>query len=79
MLDRLAQAFGCQRLEALRTPLRATATDADTGERVVLRRGPVVEALRASIALPFMFEPRAVGGRRLADGFLSDPHACCLG
>lgn len=73
VLDRLEQAFGGQRLEALRTPLRVTATDADTGERVVLTHGPVVDALRASIALPFMFEPRAVAGRRLVDGFLSDP------
>lgn len=55
--------------------LRVTTTDADaaTGERVVLRSGSLVQALRVSIALPFMFKPVHIGGRRLIDGFVADP------
>jgi NTE family protein len=40
---------------------------------VVLRSGSLVQALRASIALPFMFKPVHIDGRRLIDGFVADP------
>ena len=73
VMQRLEQAFGDVRIEHLRTALRVTATDASTGERVVLRDGSLVTALRASIALPFMFSPVHLGGRRLIDGFVADP------
>lgn len=73
VMQRLEQAFGDVRIEHLPTALRVTATDASTGERVVLREGSLVTALRASIALPFMFSPVHLGGRRLIDGFVADP------
>ena len=73
IMQRLDQAFGDLRIEDLRLPLRVTTTCAATGERVVLREGSVVQALRASIALPFMFAPVHIGGRRLMDGFIADP------
>jgi len=73
VMQRLEQAFGDVHIEDLRTTLRVTATDAASGERVVLREGNLVQALRASIALPFMFAPVPINGRRLVDGFVSDP------
>jgi len=73
IMARLEQAFGDARLEDLHLPLRVTATDAATGDRVVIRRGPIVDALRASIALPFMFKPMYIEGQRMTDGFISDP------
>lgn len=73
VMDRLHQAFGDLHFEDLRVPLRVAATDAATGERVILSQGPLVPALRASIALPFMFAPVHLEGRRLVDGFVSDP------
>jgi len=73
VMQRLDQAFGNLRIESLRTALRVTATDAATGQAVVLREGPLAQALRASIALPFMFAPVHIGGRRLIDGFVADP------
>lgn len=73
VMRRLEQAFGDVRIEHLRTALRVTTTDASTGERVVLGEGLLVTALRASIALPFMFAPVHIGGRRLIDGFVADP------
>jgi NTE family protein len=73
VMKRLHAAFGDIRFEELRVPLRVTATDADTGDLVVLERGRLVDALRASIALPFMFACQRLEGRRLVDGFLSDP------
>lgn len=73
VMQRLNQAFGDLQLEALPLPLRVAATDAATGQRVVLRHGSLVQALRASIALPFMFSPVRIDGRRLVDGCLADP------
>ena len=73
VLQRLEQAFGDVRLEDLRVPLRVTTTDAATGATVVLSRGSLVEALRAAVALPFMFSAVPINGRRLIDGFVSDP------
>jgi NTE family protein len=73
VMQRLQQAFGDVRIETLPLALRVTTTDAGTGERVVLRSGSLVQALRASIALPFMFKPVHIDGRRLIDGFVADP------
>ncbi|MBE7416588.1 MAG: patatin-like phospholipase family protein [Ideonella sp.] len=71
--QRLRQAFGERRLEELPLPLRVVATEAASGERVVLRRGALVPALRASIAVPLVFPGVEVDGRRLVDGVMSDP------
>ncbi len=73
VMQRLQQAFGDVQIEDLPLALRVATTDAATGERVVLRSGSLVQALRASIALPFMFKPVHIDGRRLIDGFVADP------
>jgi NTE family protein len=73
IMQRLEQAFGKLHIECLPLPLRITATDAATGNAVVLKSGSLVDALRASIAMPFMFKPKHIDGMRLVDGFLSDP------
>jgi NTE family protein len=70
---RIEQAFGERCLENLPTPLRVVTTDTMTGEGVVLRSGLVKDALRASIALPFIFPSVEIGGRRLSDGVVSNP------
>jgi NTE family protein len=70
---RIAQAFGDARLEDLPTPLRVVATEAASGHSVVLQRGAVTLALRASMAVPFMFPSIEIDGRRLVDGVVSDP------
>jgi NTE family protein len=73
ILQRLERAFGNACMEDLPLPLRVAATDAATGNPVVLQKGSLVAALRASIAMPFMFKPQHIDGMRLVDGFLSDP------
>ncbi len=49
-------------------PFRAVATDMETGEEVVLGRGDLARALRASMAIPVAFSPVEIDGRLLADG-----------
>jgi NTE family protein len=61
----------CKTFEELSTPLAVVATDFATGEAVVFRSGPIVEAVRASCAYPGMFTPVKVNGRLLVDGMLS--------
>ena len=62
-----------QALEALEVPLAVVATDFYAQEAVVLRNGPLRQALAASIALPVIFGPVAIGGRSLLDGGLVNP------
>jgi NTE family protein len=62
---------GVERIEALRIPFAAIATDLDTGEPVVLRAGDVARAVRASCAIPGVFEPVELDGRLLVDGGVS--------
>ncbi len=71
--QRIRQAFGSRCIEELPTPLRVVATDAASGQRVVLAQGSLVDALRASMAVPLVFAPVPVAGRRLVDGVISDP------
>jgi NTE family protein len=52
----------------LSIPFAPVATDLGTGEAVVLRYGSLAAAMRASMALPSIFAPVAIGGRRLIDG-----------
>jgi NTE family protein len=57
----------------LRIPFRAVATDIETGARVEIGDGPLVEALRASFSAPWIFTPHKVVGRALVDGGMVDP------
>ncbi len=47
---------------------RAMATDLLTSERVIIKDGCLAEAMRASLAVPFVFSPFRVNGRMLVDG-----------
>jgi NTE family protein len=51
-------------------PTAVVATDADSGETVVLSHGSAIDALLASTAIPGVFPPVRIGGRWLMDGGL---------
>ncbi|MBP5483108.1 MAG: patatin-like phospholipase family protein [Bacteroidales bacterium] len=55
-------------IEDLPIPFAAVATDLYTGEEVVLRKGSLFDAIRASISIPSMFRPAVIDGRTLVDG-----------
>jgi NTE family protein len=73
MLARLAEAFGDARIEDMRIPLHITATDFATGHIAVFSKGRAADAIRASVAIPFLFRPWRIDGRLYVDGFMSDP------
>lgn len=60
-------------VEDLETPFAAVATEVGTGHEVWLQRGSLPQAIRASYALPGIFEPVRVGDRWLFDGALVNP------
>jgi NTE family protein len=69
LLSRISMPYSAvDRFDDLPVPFRAIATDLVAGEIVVLDRGPLGTALRASMALPGTFDPVIRDGRRLADG-----------
>ncbi|MEO8294006.1 MAG: patatin-like phospholipase family protein [Gemmatimonadota bacterium] len=57
--------------DSLPIPFRAVATDLLSGAPVVFAHGDLARAVRASAAIPFLFEPERVDGRFLGDGGLS--------
>lgn len=71
--QRLHDAFDHVQLEDLLTPFRVAATDALTGEPVLLTRGPMARAILASLSVPILFPSVEFAGRRLVDGSISDP------
>jgi NTE family protein len=73
VLARLRQVLGERTFADAHIPLHIAATDFHTGEQVDLAHGQLVDAIRASIAIPFVFEPWPVDDRLLLDGVLSDP------
>ena len=73
ILARVGELLGDVLIEDLPIPYTAVATDLLSRREVWFQRGPVVTAIRASIALPGVFTPVMVNGRLLADGGLLNP------
>ncbi len=69
----LGEYLGPGHIEDTGIPLRTVATDLRNGDEVVLARGGLVEAVRASIAVPGIFTPVVYDGRLLVDGGLINP------
>lgn len=55
-------------IERLKIPFVSVATDLNRGVQVVLDHGPVARAVRASCAIPGVFQPVSHQGRLLVDG-----------
>jgi NTE family protein len=58
--------------DRLPIPFRAVATDFETGEKVVLDRGELTGAMRASMSVPGVFAPYRLDGKLLVDGGMAD-------
>jgi NTE family protein len=61
------------RFEDLKIPLHCVAADLNSGQQVVLSRGPVFDAMRATLAIPLLLPPWEVDGRMLVDGGICNP------
>ncbi len=65
--------FGSQRIEDLQRPFFCPAADIRSGREVMFDRGPLQQAVRASISVPVLFKPVCFGSRYLVDGGLLNP------
>jgi NTE family protein len=66
-------AMGPILIEDLPMKFATVATEVRTGHEIWLTHGPMVDAMRASYALPGIFSPVLVGDRWLVDGALVNP------
>jgi len=65
--------IGETNFEELEIPFAAVAVDIESLEEIVIDKGPVLEAVRASISLPVIFTPVKWQGRFLVDGGVLNP------
>ncbi len=65
--------FGDWRFEDLPLPFTAVACDLKTGHETWISEGSLSDGLRASFALPGVFEPQNIDGQWLVDGALVNP------
>ncbi len=62
-----------QTLQQLRRPVGVVATDLASGEMILFRRGDAGMAVRASSAVPGVYQPVRISGREYVDGGLASP------
>ena len=73
LAEKLFGGLGDIAIESLPVRYAAIATEIGTGHEIWITRGKLVEAMRASYALPGIFPPVNLGGRWLMDGALVNP------
>jgi NTE family protein len=73
LCERLERHLSDRRIEDLDRRFTAVATEIGSGHEVWLSRGRLVDAIRASYALPGIFKPVKIDGRWLFDGALVNP------
>ena len=69
----IEEMVGARRVEDLPIPFTAVATDLLKQKEVWLQKGKVIDAIRASIAIPTIFTPKKIGNRHLVDGGVLNP------
>jgi len=65
--------FGDTTFDQLKIPFSTIATDIQTGKMVVLDKGNLLRAVRASISVPLVLSPVKIGKYKLVDGGLVNP------
>jgi NTE family protein len=64
---------GGRTIEQMRLPLGIVATDLGNGQPILFQRGDIGTAVRASSAVPAVFQPVSISGREYVDGGLVAP------
>lgn len=68
MIDSMASVKGCTDFESLKIPFRCVTADIREAKEVILSKGILCKALRASMSIPGIFKPVEHNGRLLVDG-----------
>jgi NTE family protein len=70
------QTVKVKKIEETKIPFYPVATDLNTGETIILEKGSLGKAIRASSAIPGIFVPVTFGNRMLVDGGVTNNIAC---
>lgn len=73
LFNTLRELLGDCLIEDLEIRFTAVAMDIDRSREVWISRGPVFDAIRASVSIPLLFTPAIVHGRKLIDGGVMNP------
>ncbi len=73
LFQEVGKYLGDTTVDELDVPFVSVATDLRTGHEIWLRDGKLVDAMRASLALPGIFKPVKLNGHWLIDGALVNP------
>jgi len=73
LIEALRKPFGEKRFADTKIPLYIVATELLSGQQATLSQGRIVDAVRASIAIPYIWAPWEVDGTLMLDGCLSAP------
>lgn len=70
------QTVAVKKIEDTKIPFFPIATDLNTGETIILEKGSISKAIRASSAIPGIFVPVTFGNRLLVDGGVTNSTPC---
>jgi NTE family protein len=73
LIDTLRSVVGEEHIENLPISFTAVAANISRRKEVWIRKGPLFDAIKASIALPLIFKPVVVGGEDIIDGGILNP------
>jgi NTE family protein len=69
----IREKLGDEKIESLKIPFAAVATNLKTGREVWFQQGSILDAVHASVALPGLFSPVHVNDQWMVDGGLVNP------
>jgi len=72
-IEFLGEILPVRQFSKLQTPLKVVTAELLTGREVVIDSGDLLPALQASMAVPGVFPPVELNGRRLVDGGVANP------
>jgi NTE family protein len=73
LIDTLRNVVGEERIENLPISFTAVAANISRRKEVWIRKGPLFDAIKASIALPLVFKPVVINGEDIIDGGILNP------
>lgn len=73
VFDSIETMIGGVKIEELPIPFTAVATDIKLQKEVWFQKGRLIDAIRASIAIPSVFTPKKIGDRLYVDGGVLNP------
>ncbi|MCX6702263.1 MAG: patatin-like phospholipase family protein [Candidatus Wolfebacteria bacterium] len=72
-IEALEDELGGKKIENCQIPFKAVAADVTNGNEIIMSKGNLVQAIKASSALPIVFRPVTFGKKLLVDGGLVNP------